>query len=116
MLKNIELAVMLGDNWSRPPLTTNFFCAIVRANMISCGRIVVIEKEHNITPNTMETINIWGELSEATDANNCPDKHVRNAILSTSDRAKIIEGSKKAIVFDEKKKMESNNSIENLGF
>lgn len=82
---------------------------------ISCGRIVVIEKEHNITPDTMETINIWGELSEATDANNCPDKHVRNAILSTSDRAKIIEDSKKAIVFDEKKKMESNNSQENLG-
>jgi len=58
----------------------------------------------------METINIWGELSEATDANNCPDKHVRNAILSTSDRTKIIEDSNKAIVFDEKKKMESNNS------
>ena len=58
---------------------------------LSNGYVVVVEKEYKNSPDDMETITMWAELSsKATNAqqNAAPDTHVRNAILST-DIAKI---------------------------
>lgn len=58
--------------------------------------IVVVEKEQKNSPDDMETINIWAELSTATDAQSktAPDTHALNAILSRSYIAKIIKNQK----------------------
>ena len=53
---------------------------------LSNGYVVVVEKEYKNSPDDMETITMWAELSsKATNAqqNAAPDTHVRNAILST---------------------------------
>jgi hypothetical protein len=72
------------------------------------GYVVVVEKEYKNSPDDMETINIWAEMSsKATNAQRvaAPDIDVQNAILST-DVAKVlkeiepaIEGYEKARVF-----------------
>ena len=52
------------------------------------------------SPNDMETINIWAELSpsEAINARrSAPGTNVRNAILSTEDAAKIRKDTETAI-------------------
>ena len=72
---------------------------------LSNGYVVVVEKEYKNNPNDMETINIWAELSPSAATNarkNAPDTHVRNAILSTEDAAKIRKDAETAIENDEK--------------
>ena len=72
---------------------------------LSNGYVVVAEKEYKNSPDDMETITMWAEMSssEATNARrNAPDTHVRNAILSTEDAAKIRQDAKNAIAKDEK--------------
>ena len=68
------------------PLTTiKFF------KNLSNGYVVVVEEEYKNSPDDMETINMWAEMSsKATNAqqNAAPDMCVQNAILST-DVAKI---------------------------
>ena len=67
------------------------------------GYVVVAEKEYKNSPNDMETITMWAELSssEATNARrNAPDTHVQNAILSTEDAAKIRKDAETAIEND----------------
>ena len=67
------------------------------------GYVVVAEKEYKNSPNDMETITMWAELSssEATNARrNAPDTHVQNAILSTEDAAKIRKDAENAIEND----------------
>ena len=66
---------------------------------LSNGYVVVVEKEYKNSPNDMETITMWAELSsKATNArqNAAPDTHVRNAILDT-DIAKIRKDAENAI-------------------
>lgn len=71
---------------------------------LSNGYVVVVEKEYKNSPNDMETINIWAEMSsKATNAQReaVPDIHVLNAILST-DAAKIRKDAEIAIQNDAK--------------
>ena len=71
---------------------------------LSNGFVVVVEKEYKNSPNDMETINIWAEMSsEATNAQRraVPDTNVQNAILST-DAAKIRKDAEDAIRKEEK--------------
>ena len=71
---------------------------------LSNGYVVVVEKEYKNSPNDMETINIWAEMSsEATNAQRraVPDTNVQNAILST-DAAKIRKDAEDAIRKEEK--------------
>ena len=73
---------------------------------LSNGYVVVVEKEYKNSPDDMETITMWAELSsKATNAqqNAAPDTHVRNAILST-DIAKIRKDAEIAIEEDENRK------------
>jgi len=66
----------------------------------------VVEKEYKNSPNDMETINIWAELSpsEAINARrSAPGTNVRNAILSTEDAAKIRKDAEIAIENELKK-------------
>ena len=66
---------------------------------LSNGYGVVVEKEYKNSPNDMETITMWAELSsKATNArqNAAPDTHARNAILDT-DIAKIRIDAENAI-------------------
>ena len=70
---------------------------------LSNGYVVVVEKEYKNSPDDMETITMWVELSsKATNAqqNAAPDTHVRNAILSI-DIAKIRKDAEDAIEEDE---------------
>ena len=70
---------------------------------LSNGYAVVVEKEYKNSPDDMETITMWAELSsKATNAqqNAAPDTHVRNAILSI-DIAKIRKDAEDAIEEDE---------------
>jgi hypothetical protein len=71
---------------------------------LSNGYVLVVEKVLKNSPNDMETITMWAEMSpEATNAHSksAPDMDVRNAILST-DVAKIRKDAEKAILNDEK--------------
>ena len=66
---------------------------------LSNGYVVVVEKEYKNSPDDMETITMWAEMSsEAINAQRraVPDTHVQNAILST-DAAKIRKDAENAI-------------------
>ena len=70
---------------------------------LSNGYVVVVEKEYKNSPNDMETITMWAEMSSSAATNahkNAPDTHVRNAILSTEDAAKIRKDAETAILND----------------
>ena len=68
--------------------------------MVSCGKIVVVEKECLNSQDDFETINVWGELSEGVNAPNDPNKNARNVFLSMSDVAKIKKDAETAIFFN----------------
>ena len=72
---------------------------------LSNGYVVVVEKEYKNSPDDMETITMWAEMSSSAATNarrNAPDTHVQNAILSTEDAAKIRKDAETAIKNDEK--------------
>ncbi len=61
--------------------------------------VVVVEKEYKNSPDDMETITMWAEMSDkATNARNkfAPNTHVQNAILDI-DAAKIRKDAEDAI-------------------
>ena len=69
---------------------------------LSNGIVVVVEKEYKNSPDDMETINIWADLSsEAINAQQkaAPGIHVQNAILDI-DVAKIRKDAEEAIRAD----------------
>ena len=69
---------------------------------LSNGYVVVAEKEYKNSPNDMETITMWAELSDkATNAQQgaAPDTHVQNAILDI-DVAKIRKDAEDTIAKD----------------
>ncbi len=71
---------------------------------LSNGYVTVAEKEYKNSPDDMETITMWAELSDkATNAqrNAAPDTHVQNAILDI-DAAKIRRDAEEAIAKDNK--------------
>jgi hypothetical protein len=71
---------------------------------LSNGYVVVAEKEYKNSPDDMETITMWAEMSDkATNAQHiaAPDTHARNAILDI-DAAKIRKDAEDAIVNDVK--------------
>ncbi len=71
---------------------------------LSNGYVAVAEKEYKNSPDDMETITMWAELSDkATNAqrNAAPDTHVQNAILDI-DAAKIRRDAEEAIANDNK--------------
>ncbi len=71
---------------------------------LSNGYVVVAEKEYKNSPDDMETITMWAEMSDkATNAqrNAALDTHVRNAILDI-DAAKIRKDAETAIENDAK--------------
>ncbi len=71
---------------------------------LSNGYVAVAEKEYKNSPDDMEAITMWAELSDkATNAqrNAAPDTHVQNAILDI-DAAKIRRDAEEAIANDNK--------------
>ena len=70
---------------------------------LSNGYVVVAEKEYKNSPDDMETITMWAEMSDkATNAQRktVPDTHVQNAILDI-DAAKIRKDAENAIAKDQ---------------
>ncbi len=71
---------------------------------IGNGYVVVVEKEHKNSPNDMETISMWAELSNSG-ANSVstipPNKNVQN-VITTKDAAKIRKDAENAIIEDVK--------------
>lgn len=70
---------------------------------LSNGYVVVAEKEYKNSPDDMETITMWAEMSDkATNAQRktAPDTHVQNAILDI-DAAKIRKDAENAIAKDQ---------------
>ena len=78
---------------------------------LSNGYVVVVEKEYKNSPDDMETITMWAEMSDkATNArqSTAPDTHVQNAILDI-DAAKIRKDAETAIRNDEKLRQQKFN-------
>ena len=74
---------------------------------LSNGVIVVVEKEQKNSPDDMETITMWAELSssnvaDARSRGTSSTIDVRNVIISTEDAAKIRQDAENAIAKDEK--------------
>ena len=69
---------------------------------LSNGFVIVVEKESKNDENVFETVNMWGKLSDVVNAK-CPNVHVRNVTISTSDVANIIKEAEMAIIKDEEK-------------
>ena len=70
---------------------------------LSNGYVVVAEKEYKNSPDDMETITMWAEMSDkATNAQRktAPDTHVQNAILDIN-AAKIRKDAENAIAKDQ---------------
>ena len=63
---------------------------------------MVVEKEWANSATDLETINIWGELSDAVNVRKDPEQNVRNATIGRSDAAKIRKDAETAIKNDEK--------------
>ena len=79
---------------------------------LSNGYVVVVEKEYKNSPDDMETINIWAEMSDkAIDAqrNAAPGINVQNAILDI-DAAKIRKDAEDAIRKDAKIREQSKDN------
>lgn len=71
---------------------------------LSNGYVVVVEKEYKNSPDDMETITMWAEMSDkATNARRdaAPDTHVQNAILDI-DATKILKDAEDAIKNEQK--------------
>ncbi len=72
---------------------------------LSNGYVVVVEKEQKNSPNDMDTINIWAELSsnvaDAYSEKNYPGATSDNVIISADDAAKIRKDAEEAIARDE---------------
>ena len=71
---------------------------------LSNGYVVVVEKEYKNSPDDMETITMWAEMSDkATNARRdaAPDTHVQNAILDI-DATKIRKDAEDAIKNEQK--------------
>ena len=80
---------------------------------LSNGYVVVVEKEYKNSPDDMETISMWAEMSDkATNARHdaAPDTHVQNAILDI-DAAKIRKDAETAIVNDEKLRQQKVSGV-----
>ena len=80
---------------------------------LSNGYVVVVEKEYKNSPDDMETISMWAEMSDkATNARHdaAPDTHVQNAILDI-DAAKIRKDAETAIGNDEKLRQQKVSGV-----
>ena len=66
------------------------------------GYIVVIEKEFDYSIDDMETINVWAELSDVTNAHGTLDSTSETITIGRSDAAKIRKDAEDAIRKEEK--------------
>ena len=71
---------------------------------LSNGYVMVVEKEWDESPNDLETINIWAELSDASNATKALDSTSETTVIGRSDAAKIRKDAEDAIAFEEKLK------------
>ena len=78
---------------------------------LSNGYVVVVEKEEKISPDDMDTINMWAELSEAVNDRNPRRETSETAILSRSDAAKIRKDAETAIENDRKMREQQQISM-----
>ncbi len=70
---------------------------------LSNGNVVVVEKELDNSDSDMETITIWGELSDVIYAKKTQNSTSETPTIGRSDIAKIIKDAETKIENDEKK-------------
>ena len=77
---------------------------------ISNGYVVVIEKEFDNSADDLETINMWAELSDVSNATRTPDSTSETPTIGRSDVAKIRKDAEDAILAEElnRKKVKSS--------
>jgi hypothetical protein len=68
---------------------------------ISNGYVVVIEKEFDNSADDLETINMWAELSDVSNATRTPDSTSETPTIGRSDVAKIRKDAEDAILAEE---------------
>ena len=92
--------IMTAPDYVRKGVTDMGRDSIRFYKRLSNGYVVVAEKEYKNSPDDMDTITMWAEMSssEATNARHkaIPDNYVRNAILE-EDAAKIRNDAETAI-------------------
>ena len=69
---------------------------------ISNGYVVVIEKELDNSADDLETINMWAELSDVSNASKTLNRTSETPTISRSDIAKIRKDAENAIVKEQK--------------
>lgn len=79
---------------------------------ISNGYVVVIEKEFDNSADDLETINMWAELSDVSNATRTPDSTSETPTIGRSDFAKIRKDAEDAILSEElnRKKVKSSEN------
>ena len=80
-------------------LPTNFE---YRFYIFSFGYVVVIEKELDNSVDDLETINMWAELSDVSNAQRTLNRTSETPTIGRSDAAKIRKGAEIAIQNDAK--------------
>ena len=94
--------IMTAPDYVRKGSTLNNRDSVRFYKTLENGYVVVVEKEWANSATDLETINIWGELSDAVNVRKDPEQNVRNATIGRSDAAKIRKDAETAIKNDEK--------------
>lgn len=94
--------IMTAPDYVRKGSTKNNRDSVRFYKTLENGYVVVVEKEFDNSVDDMETINIWGELSDVSNAKKTLDRTSETPTISRSDAAKIRKDAETAIENDRK--------------
>ena len=93
--------IMTAPDYVRKGSTSNGRESIRFYKTLENGYVVVIEKELDNSDKDLETINIWGELSDVINAQRTLNRTSETPTISRSDAAKIRKDAEIAIARDQ---------------
>ena len=94
--------IMTAPDYVRKGSTSNGRESIRFYKTLENGYVVVVEKEFDNSDKDLETINIWGELSDVINAQRTLNRTSETPTISRSDAAKIRKDAEIAIAKDKK--------------
>ena len=94
--------IMTAPDYVRKGSTSNGRESIRFYKTLENGYVVVVEKEFDNSDKDLETINIWGELSDVINAQRTLNRTSETPTISRSDAAKIRKDAEIAIAKDQK--------------
>ena len=94
--------IMIAPDYVRKGSILNGRESIRFYKTLENGYVVVIEKEFDNSDKDLETINIWGELSDVINAQRTLNRTSETPTISRSDAAKVCKNAEIAIAKDQK--------------